>query len=190
MERLHNLAKGEHGAEIAEAALVLPLVFMLLFGIIWFGLAFNVYSTVNAAAREGARFAARPQCAWCTPSGTTWNATNLPDDQAVENAVIAVLQSSRVDKTKIQLYQPPNMATATSCAAPAPVGGSLCSHNGTYNVTVCRSVLLNPNSTPQQCGIVVSFQYPFGAFLPFPSFPSLGRRQIIIAAEGESRMQN
>ncbi len=47
------------GAEIAEAALVLPLVFMLLMGIIWFGRAFNIYSTIQQAAQQGAIKAAR-----------------------------------------------------------------------------------------------------------------------------------
>jgi len=52
------------GTEIAEAALVLPLVFMLLLGIIWFGRAFDIYSTLSHAAREGARVAAVPLSAW------------------------------------------------------------------------------------------------------------------------------
>ena len=47
------------GAEIAEAAMVLPLVFMLLLGIVWFGRAFNIYSTITQAAQQGAIAAAR-----------------------------------------------------------------------------------------------------------------------------------
>src|SRR5271167_4622862 len=53
------------GAEIAEAALVLPLVFMLLLGIVWFGRAFNIYSTIQQAAQQGAITAARATCATC-----------------------------------------------------------------------------------------------------------------------------
>src|SRR6267378_1071707 len=53
------------GAEIAEAALVLPLVFMLLLGIVWFGRAFNIYSTITQAAQQGAIIAARDPCATC-----------------------------------------------------------------------------------------------------------------------------
>src|ERR1700687_5728378 len=53
------------GAEIAEAALVLPLVFMLLLGIIWFGRAFNIFSTITQAAQQGAITAARATCATC-----------------------------------------------------------------------------------------------------------------------------
>ena len=32
----------ESGAEIAEVAVVLPIVFMFLLGIVWFGRAFNL----------------------------------------------------------------------------------------------------------------------------------------------------
>ena len=60
-KRLHS----EQGSEVAEAAVVLPVLFLLLFGIYWFGQAFNVYGTINHAAREGARAAAVPACASC-----------------------------------------------------------------------------------------------------------------------------
>ncbi|MGA9977139.1 MAG: TadE family protein, partial [Candidatus Sulfotelmatobacter sp.] len=45
------------GSEIAEAALVLPLMFMMLIGIFWFGQAFSMYGTITHAARQGARAA-------------------------------------------------------------------------------------------------------------------------------------
>lgn len=41
-----------------EFALVLPLLVLMLFGMIQFGLLFNAYISVNHAAREGARMAA------------------------------------------------------------------------------------------------------------------------------------
>src|SRR4029077_20118251 len=81
------------GAEIAEAALVLPLVFMLLLGIVWFGRAFNIYSTITQAAQQGAITAARASCATCgnTPSS----------DAAVDNAIYAVMQASSLDPAQI-----------------------------------------------------------------------------------------
>ena len=42
------------GAEIAEAAAVLPLMFLILLGIFWFGQAFSIYGAINRAAHEGA----------------------------------------------------------------------------------------------------------------------------------------
>jgi Flp pilus assembly protein TadG len=60
---MRKIATGTTGSEIAEAALVLPILFMLLLGIYWFGRAFNVYATINHAAREGARVAVAQSCA-------------------------------------------------------------------------------------------------------------------------------
>jgi Flp pilus assembly protein TadG len=45
----------EEGAAAVEFALVLPLLFMLVFGIIWYGWTFNRWISVTNAAREGAR---------------------------------------------------------------------------------------------------------------------------------------
>ena len=54
--RFRSLAfRDDSGAEIAEAAFVLPLVLVLIFGIMWFGRAFNIYSTLNRAAQEAAQ---------------------------------------------------------------------------------------------------------------------------------------
>lgn len=47
--------KGERGASAVEFALILSLLFIVLFGIIQFGIAYNRYQGLNAAAREGAR---------------------------------------------------------------------------------------------------------------------------------------
>src|ERR1700693_841798 len=82
-------------AEIAEAALVLPLVFMLLMGIIWFGRAFNIYSTITQAAQQGAITAARASCATCVPSNS------FPIDGTVDNAIYAVMRASSLDPTQI-----------------------------------------------------------------------------------------
>jgi len=50
----------ERGAAIIEFALVLPILVVLVFGIIQFGLYFNRAQAFNAAAREGARIGAIP----------------------------------------------------------------------------------------------------------------------------------
>jgi hypothetical protein len=48
-------------------------------------------------------------------------------------------------------------------------------------------VQLNPTATPAQCGSVVSFQYPFKFYLPFTS---LNLQQVVMSAQGQSRMEN
>ena len=172
--RLRALGRSD-GAEIAEAALVLPLVFTFLLGIVWFGRAFNIYSTITQAAQLGARAAARPTCATC---GNTF-----PNDGAVETAVFSVMDASSVDRS--QIIATPN-PVSQFCANP-PSGCTTTANN----VTVCRSVLLNPSAAspppPPVCGTVVAFQYPFQFYLPFTS---LNMQQITMNAYAQSRMEN
>jgi Flp pilus assembly protein TadG len=50
----------DRGAELVEFTLVMPLLLLVLFGIVDFGLLFRRYEVVTNAAREGARVAAIP----------------------------------------------------------------------------------------------------------------------------------
>lgn len=56
--RVGTLRRSERGAAAVEAALVLPLILLILFGTIQFGLAWFRAQNLEAAAREGARIAA------------------------------------------------------------------------------------------------------------------------------------
>lgn len=53
-----HFARSESGASMVEFALIAPILFMFLFGIIDFGRALFQYNNLTNAAREGARFAA------------------------------------------------------------------------------------------------------------------------------------
>ncbi|PYQ39730.1 MAG: hypothetical protein DMG99_15550, partial [Acidobacteria bacterium] len=46
-----RLALDTRATEIAEAAAVLPLMFMMLLGIFWFGQAFSIYGAITRAAQ-------------------------------------------------------------------------------------------------------------------------------------------
>ena len=50
----------DSGVGVVEFALVLPLLMMLVFGTVQFGLLYNRQQALHAAAREGARLAAIP----------------------------------------------------------------------------------------------------------------------------------
>jgi Flp pilus assembly protein TadG len=159
------------GAEIAEVALVLPLVFMLLLGAVWFGRAFNIYSTIQQAAQQGAIAAARSTCVTCG---------NNTSDITVSNTVTSVMQSSNLDPGQIILSSP--------APPPCPTPPSGCTTKN--NITICRNALLNPtagNTQAPQCGAIVSFQYPFQFFLPFTS---LNMQPITMSAQAQSRMEN
>ena len=56
--QLKNRIRCESGQTMTEFAIVLPLLCVLLFGIIQFGIVWNQYVTVTDAARAGARKAA------------------------------------------------------------------------------------------------------------------------------------
>ena len=156
---------------------------MFLLGIVWFGRAFNIYSTITQAAQQGAIVAARPACAVCAPPADAWNSTSFPGNTTVDNAVFAVMRASNLDPAQIPATTGP--PTPLSCLNP-PI--TPCTT--TANVTVCRNVTLNSISgltQPPQCGAIVSFQYPFQFYLPFTS---LNLRGIVLTAQAQSRMEN
>lgn len=111
---LRRLARETRAAEIAEAAAVLPLMFMMLLGIFWFGQAFSIYGAITRAAQDGARAGAAPTCSTCS-SGSS----------AAANAVAAVnadLLASKLDPTQIQVPpspQPSPLALEVRTPAPA-----------------------------------------------------------------------
>jgi TadE-like protein len=177
MRTILRKLENEAGAEIAEAAMVLPIVFMFLLGIVWFGRAFNIYSTITQAAQQGAITAARPACATCTQTNP-WGTTNFPNDATVTGVVEEVLKSSNLDTTQILASAP---SPVFFCASPPGACSAI------DNITVCRNVQLNPAAQPLQCGTVVSFQYPFQFYLPFTS---LNMQKIIMSAQAQSRMEN
>jgi len=144
----------DRASEIAEAALVLPLAFMILLGIYWFGRAFNTYATINHAAREGARAAAAQTCATC---GNALNGN-------VANIITQAMRASSIDPGQIRAYRP----ALNFCAN----GG--CTTIGN-NISLCTDVVVQnpPNGTTglgaPACGVNVSFQYPYQFSLPFTS---------------------
>jgi Flp pilus assembly protein TadG len=164
----HKLTRSTEAAEIAEAAVVLPLVFLFILGIIWFGRAFNIYSTIQQAAQQGALAAARPKCATC---GNTVNSA-----AAVSTVVENVMRASHLDTTQIIAYTP---ASPTLCVSPAGACTAAADR-----VTVCYNVQLNPSVSPPVCGTVVSFRYPFSFNVPFAA-PTVN-----LTALAQSRMEN
>ena len=166
---LRKLVRGTSGQEIIEAAVVIPLLFTILFGVYWFGRAFNIYGTINHAAREGARVAIS-NCATC---GNT-PATNAQ----IAAAVTQALQASHLDPAKATAYTP----------APAPTPVSGCANAvtvGAGSVSICQPVQLNAGSTdPPVFGVTVSFKYPYQFWFPFTSLNSVSLKASV-QANGE-----
>lgn len=174
----HRLVSETRGAEIAEAAAVLPLMFMVLLGIFWFGQAFSIYGAITRAAQEGARAGSyAPSCSTCGIDSLPLRRTNAI------NAVQAALAGSKLDPT---LAQPPaTPPTFNFCAGLTPGCDAASSQ-----LCVQAPVQLVPASAPggtQACGISVSFQYPFQFWLPFAS---LNKQKIWINSSAVVKLEN
>jgi Flp pilus assembly protein TadG len=174
---VRRLATETRGAEIAEAAAVLPLMFMVLLGIFWFGQAFSIYGAITRAAQEGARAGAIPYCATCTVvSPAAGNAAT-----AAQNALLA----SRLDPTQVRFPVP--TPSFLACGGSTAV---TCSSGGNANAFCVQAPiqLTNPTGgTSGLCGVSVSFQYPFQFWLPFTT---LNNRKIWLNATAQVRLEN
>lgn len=178
MRRWTKLVGETTGAEIAEAALVLPLMFTMLLGIYWFGRAYNVYATITHAAREGARAATASSCALCG------NAALLPDDVATR--VAQVLQASKLDPMQVSPLTP--SPPLKDCATGAPVASCTLPGAGQPQICFQSNVQLNSVTTgPPACGVSVSFQYPYQFYLPFTS---LNQQRILLKAQVQMTGEN
>jgi Flp pilus assembly protein TadG len=66
--RAARFARSQSGAAMVEFALIVPILFAMIFGIIDFGRALFQYNNLTNAAREGARFAATRLPDPCDPA--------------------------------------------------------------------------------------------------------------------------
>jgi Flp pilus assembly protein TadG len=177
-----RLACESRGQEVAEAALVLPIVFMLMLGIFWFGQAFSIYGTITHAAREGARAAVAPLCATC---GTPLSAPTV-----AQNAVTALkdsLLAAKLDPAQPKKY-PVTRPALFSCTtgAAAPCDGTQLAQAG---VCVQNNVQLSgvTSTGAAGCGVSVTFQYPYQFWLPFTS---LNKQRILVPAQARMKLEN
>ena len=163
MHRLRKLVTATAGSEIAEAALVLPILFMLLLGIYWFGRAFNVYATINHAAREGARAGTAQNCATC--GNTSLTADQIADQirQAMQASHLDPLQVTNTGGTKLGC----DGVTPVRCAS--GIGASNPQVCVRFNVALQAPASLPAGSGAPACGVEVDYQYPYKFFLPFTS---------------------
>jgi hypothetical protein len=160
------------GAEIAEAAAVLPIMFMVLLGIFWFGQAFSIYGAITRAAQEGARAGSVPQCTSCG-STATYNTYATAAQTAVSNALL----TSNLDPTQMPSVTPPTFT-------PCPGVVTAC---GPGQACVQLPVQLETQSQgTTDCGISVFIQYPFKFWLPFTS---INNQQILLSASASARME-
>jgi Flp pilus assembly protein TadG len=177
-------------SEIAEFAMIVPLLFMFLIAIFWFGQAFRVYGTLTQATRAGARAAVAPVCATCPASGST---PAQIAQTAVTNAMSAAhLNTAQLVPTSQWTVPVPNLCqcnsggtSASSCTSPVSCDASV-----SIQMCVQPNVQLSYPTGSQggmgTCGTSVSlrYQYPFSFKIPLTNL-DLGNIQI----PGQSQMR-
>lgn len=158
----------DSGQTLVEAALILPVLFLILLGIFWFGRAFNIVSTLERAALEGIQVNTHQTCASCAPQNTA--ATNAQ----IVSAIVTALQDDHLNPANLTAYLPPfacNDITPPNCTTLQGVG-------------ICRGVPLTCGTTqcqspPVACGanvelgVRVSFGYNFSSPFPLANLPGL-----------------
>jgi Flp pilus assembly protein TadG len=187
-----SAARDTQGAEIAETAMVLPLVFVMLIAVFWFGQAFRIYGAITHAAREGARAAVAPSCATCTAATTS-----------TQNAITAVTNAMNAAHLNTAQFQPLASWTAPSLC-PCGSSNSSCGGNavscdpaGTSSkVCVQPGVQLSyvsPQGGAGSCGTSVSFRYKYGSRFTLPCWPQpctpLNLGNINLPAQAQMRLE-
>lgn len=141
----------EKGAELLEFAFVLAGLVALTLGIVSFARAYNIYETITRAAREGVREAVLPTAVAASPSNSLNfissdgackippATTNSPNTIIFTNYITPALQAANLSPAEVSNYQ--------ECIGPLDPN--------------------NPNDADAQCGVTVSFQYPYQLSIPF-----------------------
>jgi TadE-like protein len=103
--RTLRIAAGDSGAELFEFAIVAPILLMLLIGIVWVGRAYNVYSTITRAAREGARYAVLPNSvAMGNAFADIPTASCSTNTNSYNNYILPALRADNLDPKNIKSY--------------------------------------------------------------------------------------
>jgi len=118
VKSLHDVRRrardGERGAALIEAAILLPLFFMLVFGILEFGFAFRNYLTVANGTRDGAR------------TGTTAGTVADSDHQVLQAIADSMSAMDQDDIEQIVVFRAtgPDDTVPTSCTLLGSAGQS------------------------------------------------------------------
>jgi Flp pilus assembly protein TadG len=99
---LRRLLRGRRGQSLVEFSLVLPVLLIIVFGIVDFGMGLRSYISLTNATREGARFAAVGNPAGSFPSQCNGTTTTT----VVGRTCVAVEGLKRSDITSLTVAYP------------------------------------------------------------------------------------
>lgn len=110
------MRRSERGANLVEAALVVPILILILAGVVDLGRAFYNYISLANAAREGARAGARLSC---YPGGTATDAAQrIVYRQRIVDSIFNELTGSNIDTSKLVYVIVPDPAAAATNRCP------------------------------------------------------------------------
>jgi hypothetical protein len=160
-------AAREHGQSIAEFAIILPVILLLLVGIADLGRLYTSVVAVESASREAADFGAFDATNWDTSIDATKIVTyTLPEmeKRACSAAMGSHLQDYETPVTDGTTCTNPAMTcTLERNGASAECGGS----GGFTNGVNCSDPAIEP-----PCTVHVRMDYQFHLILAIPPFPS------------------
>lgn len=170
------------GAEIAETAAILPLLFLAFMGIFWFGQAYRIYGTTTHAARAGARAAVAPACTTCAGLTAAQNAQNA--QTAVQNALVA----ANLDPRQLVVtsgWTPPALCACGTACTPQTCDGTV------TNVCVQANVQLSYTTKGGMgtCGTSVSMRYRYPYHFGIP-LTNLDLGNMLLPGQAEMRAES
>jgi Flp pilus assembly protein TadG len=159
-----RLSRDARGTEIVEAAMTLPLLFMFVIGILWFGLAFLIYGTLTQATRSGAEAAVAPVCTTCSAGATPATVAQT----AVHNALAA----AHLNKNNLVApgsWTPPLLCKCGTVATQSACGAAQTCDGG-VDVCVQENVQLSypASGGAGTCGTSVSARYRYPVHFSIP----------------------
>lgn len=183
-----RVAQDAGGTEIVEAAMTLPLLFMFLIGIFWFGVAFFIYGTLAQGTRAGAEAAVAPACATCAAPPATAVATNA--QTAVHNALAA----AHLNKNNLVGWGPkwprPLLCACGGAASQSACGTAKACDAGVTDVCVQENVQLSYPSGggAGTCGTSVSARYQYPVHFSIP-LTDLDIGNVLLPGQAEMRSE-
>jgi Flp pilus assembly protein TadG len=138
----------ECGAVIVESALTIGVLFFLLFAILEFGRAYNIYQTLTDAAREGARYSVAPDPA---------NSYTAPSSSQIQANVQQFMAAANVRGSTV------NVSCVYAAGSPAPQT-SFCPPGAAQNTD--STLQIDNGFNPVYTEVKVSVPYKF-LVLPF-----------------------
>jgi Flp pilus assembly protein TadG len=124
------------GSQVAELAVALPLLMIVVIGITDFGSAFNLKQTLNSAAREGSRFASNQTMADVT------NPTLPKSVDAIRQIIDNYLTAANVNDCGLATTVPQQSGLIWTFAA-----STGCAGNETFTLTIDRGTTFQTGST-------------------------------------------